>query len=224
MIICRSFFYKEHFNECLVLHKSSGTMRTFLYLLCFISATDFMEAQDLHIQEATFGSGCFWCSEAIFERVNGIIDVKPGYSGGHVKNPSYHEVCNGNTGHAEVVQVTFNDTIVSYVELLEIFWKTHDPSQLNRQGADIGEQYRSVIFYHSEKQKQTAEEFKAELEKEKIWDKPIVTAIEPFTNFYPAEDYHVRYYDNNPNQGYCRFVITPKLEKFQKIFKEYLKK
>lgn len=183
-----------------------------------------MDAQNSTIKTATFGSGCFWCTEAIFALVNGVTEVYPGYSGGHVKNPSYREVCNGTTGHVEVVQITYNDSIVSFAELLEIFFKTHDPTQLDRQGADIGEQYRSVVFYHSEEQKQTAVKIKTELDKQKIWDNPIVTAIEPFTNFYKAEDYHNDYYANNPNQGYCRFVITPKIEKFEKVFKDYLKK
>jgi peptide-methionine (S)-S-oxide reductase len=175
------------------------------------------------IQTATLGSGCFWCSEAIFERVNGVIKVEPGYSGGQVKNPSYREVCNGTTGHAEVVQIQYNESVISYAEILEIFFKTHDPTQLNRQGADVGEQYRSVIFYHSEEQKLTAEKIKNELDKQNIWDNPIVTAIQPYINFYKAEEYHSDYYKNNPNQGYCRFVITPKIEKFEKVFKDYLK-
>lgn len=182
-----------------------------------------MSAQADNIQTATLGSGCFWCTEAIFERVKGVTSVEPGYSGGHIKNPAYREVCNGTTGHAEVIQLRFDKSIISYPEILEIFWKTHDPTQLNRQGADIGTQYRSVIFYHSPEQKRIAEELKGKLEKEQIWDEPIVTQIEAFTNFYRAEDYHRDYYENNPNQGYCQFVITPKIAKFEKIFSEYLK-
>ena len=183
-----------------------------------------MMNKELNIQTATFGSGCFWCTEAIFKRVKGVEEVLPGYSGGHVKNPAYREVCNGTTGHVEVVQIKFNGSLISFAEILRIYFKTHDPTQLNRQGADVGEQYRSVIFYHSEEQKTIAESIKAELEKEKIWDKPIVTAIEPFSNFYRAEEYHHNYYDTNPTQGYCQFVITPKVEKFEKIFKSYMKK
>ncbi len=176
------------------------------------------------LDTATFGTGCFWCSEAIFERVKGVKSVVSGYSGGTVEDPTYEEVCTGNTGHAEVVQITFDSSIVSYDKLLEIFWKTHDPTTLNRQGADVGTQYRSVIFYHNADQKEKAEYYKKKLEDEKIWKDPIVTEISPFNHFYEAEDYHQEYYDNNPNQGYCAYVITPKVEKFEKIFKDMLKK
>lgn len=173
---------------------------------------------------ATFGSGCFWCTEAIFERVKGVQKVISGYSGGTTENPTYKEVCTGNTGHAECTQIYYDPSVISYDELLEIFWKTHDPTTLNRQGNDVGTQYRSVIFYHNPEQKQKAEYYKKKLEEEKIWDKPIVTEITEFKKFYPAEDYHQNYYDNNPYQGYCAFVITPKIEKFEKIFKDKLKK
>lgn len=181
------------------------------------------QQKDTVYEKATLGSGCFWCTEAIFSRVEGVKEVVSGFSGGHTKNPSYKEVCTGNTGHAEVVQVTFDPKVISYPEILEIYWKMHDPTQLNRQGNDVGTQYRSVIFYHSQEQKQHAENLKATLEDAKIWDKPIVTQIVAFDKFYPAEDYHADYYENNPNQGYCRFVITPKVEKFEKLFKDYLK-
>jgi peptide-methionine (S)-S-oxide reductase len=180
-------------------------------------------AQDKPYQTATLGSGCFWCTEAILERVKGVSNVEPGYSGGNIIKPSYKEVVSGRTGHAEVVQFDFDSNVISFPEILEIYFKTHDPTQLNRQGNDVGTQYRSVIFYHSEEQKKIAEELKAKLDHEMIWDKPIVTAIEAFSNFYIAEDYHKDYYENNPNQGYCNFVITPKVEKFEKVFKEYLK-
>jgi len=176
------------------------------------------------LQIATFGSGCFWCTEAIFERLNGVVKVESGYSGGKVENPTYEEVCTGTTGHAEVTQITYDPSIISFDELLEVFWKTHDPTTLNRQGNDVGTQYRSVIFYHNEKQKELAENYKAELDKSGVWDNPIVTEISPFTNFYSAEKYHQDYYNNNPNQGYCTFVITPKVEKFEKVFKDKLKK
>lgn len=173
---------------------------------------------------ATFGSGCFWCTEAIFSRLNGVVSVVSGYSGGTTENPTYEEVCSGNTGHAEVCQITFDSTIISFDELLEVFWKTHDPTTLNRQGADVGTQYRSVIFYHTEEQKKSAEHYKDELNRDNIWGKPVVTEINPFTKFYPAEKYHQDYYENNPRQGYCSFVIAPKVEKFEKIFKNKLKK
>ena len=147
-----------------------------------------------------------------------------GYSGGTVKNPTYEEVCTGTTGHAEVIQITYDPKVVPYDELLKIFFKTHDPTSLNRQGADVGTQYRSVIFYHNEEQKKKAEYYKAELDKSGAWDKPIVTQIVPFTNFYPAEDYHQDYFAKNPNQGYCAYVIGPKVEKFEKVFRNKLKK
>jgi peptide-methionine (S)-S-oxide reductase len=176
-----------------------------------------------NLQKATLGSGCFWCTEAIFERLNGVKSVVSGYSGGKVENPTYEEVCTGTTGHAEVTQITYDPKVISFDELLEVFWKTHDPTTLNRQGNDVGTQYRSVIFYHNEEQKKLAEKYKEELNKSGAWDKPIVTEISPFTKFYPAEDYHQEYYENNPNQGYCAFVIAPKVEKFEKVFKDKLK-
>ena len=181
------------------------------------------ETNKSKIELATFGSGCFWCTEAIYERVKGVNSVVSGYAGGKAENPTYEEVCSGNTEHAEVIQITFDPTVISYDELLEIFWRTHDPTTLNRQGADIGTQYRSVIFYHNEEQKNKAEAYKAELTRVGIWKDPIVTEITAYTNFYKAEKYHQNYYDQNPSQGYCSFVITPKIEKFEKIFKDKLK-
>ena len=177
-----------------------------------------------NLQKATFGSGCFWCTEAIFDRLKGVKSVVSGYSGGKVENPTYEEVCTGTTGHAEVTQITYDPAVISFDELLEIFWKTHDPTTLNRQGNDVGPQYRSVIFYHNEEQNKLAEKYKDALDKSGAWEKPIVTEISPFTKFYPAEDYHQEYYENNPNQGYCAFVIAPKVEKFEKVFKDKLKK
>lgn len=211
------------------------TFTLFLITITFIGCSEskseakqemknIMNDKNPNYQTATFGSGCFWCTEAIFERVNGVISVVSGYSGGTVEDPSYKEVCEGTTGHAECTQITFDSSIVTYDELLEIFWKMHDPTTLNKQGNDVGTQYRSVIFYHNEAQKQKTEFYKNKLTEEKIWDKPIVTEITKFEKFYPAEDYHQEYYDNNPNQGYCSFVITPKVEKFEKIFKDKLKK
>lgn len=172
---------------------------------------------------ATFGGGCFWCTEAIFDRVRGVINVESGYSGGQVTDPDYRMVSSGSTGHAEVVQITFDPDIVSFLELLEIFFKTHDPTTLNRQGADVGTQYRSIVLYHSEQQQELTLQTIELLDSEGIWKDPVVTAVEPFKRFYPAEAYHQEYYENNPNQGYCRLVINPKLNKLEKIFKEKLK-
>lgn len=179
--------------------------------------------KDEGLELATFGSGCFWCAEAIFQNVEGVKKVESGYSGGKVKNPTYREVCSGLTGHAEVVQLTYDPKEISYEELLEIFWKTHDPTTLNRQGADVGTQYRSVIFYHNDKQKELAEFYKKKLEDAKAFNGPIVTEITPYSAFYKAEDYHQNYYNLNSSAPYCSFVIQPKLEKFRKVFKEKLK-
>jgi len=175
------------------------------------------------MEVATFGSGCFWCTEAVFQRIKGVEKVVSGYAGGHVQNPTYRQVCAGNTGHAEAVQVQYDPSQISYPEILEIFWKTHDPTTRDRQGNDVGPQYRSAIFYHNEEQKRLAEEYKKKLDEAHIWEDPIVTEITPFTNFYPAEDYHQNYYNENPNQGYCSYIIRPKVEKLQKVFREKLK-
>lgn len=172
---------------------------------------------------ATFGSGCFWCTEAVFQRVKGVEKVVSGYSGGKVKNPTYREVTSGLTGHAEVTQLTYYPAVISFEELLEIFWGTHDPTTLNRQGADVGTQYRSVIFYHNEEQKRLSELYKNKLDASGAFDNPIVTEISPFTAFYPAEDYHQNYYNLNGNAPYCSYVIQPKLEKFKKVFQAKLK-
>lgn len=174
-------------------------------------------------ETATLGAGCFWCVEAIFERVNGVEEVLSGYSGGKIANPTYREVSSGLTGHAEVVQVRFDPTVISYAKILEIFFKTHNPTMLNRQGADVGTQYRSVIFYHTDEQKKVAEEVKQMLNKAGIWKDPIVTEITPFSAFYKAEDYHQNYLANNKKQPYCQMVILPKIDKFEKLFKDYLK-
>jgi len=177
----------------------------------------------MNTDTATFGNGCFWCTEAIFQQLNGVVSATSGYSGGHVANPSYEEVCEKNTGHAEALQIVYDPAVITFDELLEVFWQTHDPTTLNRQGNDVGPQYRSVIFYHSAKQKERAEHYKAELDKSGAFNQPVVTAIEPFKNFYPAEDYHQDYYNKNGNAPYCTFVIRPKLEKFEKVFKSKLK-
>lgn len=180
-------------------------------------------SQNKNQETITLGAGCFWCTEAVFQRLKGVIKVESGYSGGKISNPTYKEVVSGLTGHAEVIQVTFDPTMISLERILEVFWKTHDPTTLNRQGADVGTQYRSAIFYHDEIQLNTATRLKQLLNSEKIWDKPIVTEITKFEKFYKAEDYHQNYFNNNPNQGYCQFVIVPKLEKFEKLFSDQKK-
>lgn len=172
---------------------------------------------------ATFGNGCFWCTEAIFQQLKGVEKVISGYAGGNVKNPTYREVTNGTTGHAEVLQITYDPDVISYRELLDVFFYTHDPTTLNRQGADVGTQYRSAIFYHNENQKVEAEKIILQLEKEKVFSDKIVTEITPFDVFYLAEDYHQNYYNNNKNQPYCRAVINPKLDKFVKKYQSKIK-
>jgi len=172
---------------------------------------------------AMLGGGCFWCLEAAFQRLNGVIKVVSGYSGGKTENLLYDQVCSGITGHAEVVRITFNPEIISFKQILEVFFAIHDPTTLNRQGADVGTQYRSAIFYHSEEQKEIAEQVIKELTNERIFGKPIVTEITPFTQFYPAEDYHQDYYTSNSQQPYCRFVIDPKLAKLRQKFSSNLK-
>lgn len=175
------------------------------------------------IQEATFGAGCFWCVEACFKDLKGVIDVYPGYTGGQTINPTYKEVCSGNTGHAEVARVIFDDTIVSYDQLLELFWFVHDPTQLNRQGGDIGTQYRSVVFYHSPEQKERAEFYMNQLTQDQVWSAPIVTEIAQISTFYKAEEYHFNYFALNPENPYCQSVVRPKVEKFKKVFADKLK-
>jgi peptide-methionine (S)-S-oxide reductase len=177
----------------------------------------------LKTDTATFGTGCFWCTEAVFQELEGVLKVTSGYGGGHVANPSYEQVCEKNTGHAEVVQIIYDPTKISYDELLEVFWQTHDPTTLNRQGNDIGPQYRSVVFYHGEEQHKKAEKYKTELNKSGAFNNPIVTAVEPYKNFYSAEKYHQDYYNSNGSAPYCYYVIRPKLEKFEKVFKSKLR-
>jgi len=189
-----------------------------------LTETERTMTEYLDSQKATFGGGCFWCTEAIFQNLKGVTKVESGYSGGKVKNPSYKEVCSGLTGHAEVIQITFDPSQVHYDQLLEIFWNTHDPTTLNRQGADEGTQYRSAVFYHSEEQKQVAEAYRKQLEQSGAFKDPIVTEISPLLNYFPAEDYHQNYYVQNQSQGYCQFVIRPKVEKFKKRFGEKLTK
>lgn len=174
-------------------------------------------------KEATFGAGCFWCVEAIFDQLKGVKSVKPGYAGGHIKNPAYREVCSGKTGHAEVVRINYDAEIVSFQKLLEVFWSVHDPTTLNRQGNDIGTQYRSVIFYHNDEQKKAAETFKEKLAASGAFNQPIVTEITPINNYFDAEEDHRDYYLNNPEQGYCQMVVKPKVEKFKAAFNDVIK-
>lgn len=207
--------------------KIFSTIIAILFLLPSFAQTNPRNTKQYRpmIETATFGSGCFWCTEAIFQQVNGVISAQSGYMGGKTTNPTYKEICTGLTGHAEVVQVKFNPETISYTELLEIFWKTHDPTTLNRQGADVGTQYRSAVFFHNEAQKIAAQEIKKELDNAKIWSDPIVTEITPAATFYIAEDYHQDYYFNNANKNpYCSMVITPKVEKFKKVFQDKLVK
>lgn len=176
-----------------------------------------------NLEEATFGAGCFWCVEAIYQSLEGVVKVESGYSGGHVDNPTYKDICTGTTGHAEVIRIQFDPEMITYADLLEVLWETHDPTTLNRQGADAGTQYRSAIFYHTEEQKAIAIASKEAAEESGLWRDPIVTEISPLTNYYGAEDYHQNYYNDNTNQGYCRAVITPKMDKFKKRFRDKLK-
>ncbi len=179
-------------------------------------------AMESEREKATLGGGCFWCTEAVFSRLQGVKSVVPGYSGGDVKNPSYQEVCTGNTGHAEVIQIQFDPQVISFAEILDVFFQVHDPTTLNRQGADVGIQYRSVIFYHSAMQKEIAETVIRRMVEEKLYAAPVVTALNEFKAFYPAEDYHRNYFSRNPGQPYCSFVVAPKVEKFEKLFKDKL--
>ena len=208
--------------------------RAFIYLIglfaiipselkSFTTQNTHMEKKEAGSKIAVFAGGCFWCTEAIFNELKGVQKVVSGYSGGKVPNPTYEQVCTGQTGYAECTQITYNPEQVTFADLLEVFWMTHDPTTLNRQGADSGTQYRSAIFYTDEDQKREAIDYKAKLGKDKIWNDPIVTEITKFEKFYPAEKYHLEYYQSNPNQGYCRIVITPKIEKFKKIFSDKLK-
>jgi methionine-S-sulfoxide reductase len=174
------------------------------------------------LETATFASGCFWCSEAVFQQLRGVKSVVSGYSGGLAPNPTYEQVCSGTTGYAEAIQVSFDPSVIPYTDLLQVFWQTHDPTTLNRQGNDVGTQYRSAVFYHNDQQRKEAEEYKQQLDASKTFSGPIVTEITQYTNFIPAETYHQDYYQQNPNQGYCQYVIRPKVEKFRKQFANLL--
>ena len=199
-----------------------ATLVILLTVLCIQSyAQSKSKSADMEI--ATLGGGCFWCTEAIYKELKGVVSVTSGYSGGEIVNPSYREVCTGRTGHAEVIEIEFDPSVISFSELLEVFFATHDPTTLNRQGADVGTQYRSVIFYHNPEQKETAESVIDRLNQENVFGKPVVTEITAWKNFFAAEDYHQDYFENNRSQSYCQFVIVPKMEKFRKIFSERLK-
>jgi len=223
--------------------KTTIPLFTFIFLCCMVAiscaqsdkkqkkkmnnesvALDETNVNTAGMETATFGTGCFWCTEAVLESLDGVKKVVSGYSGGQVANPTYKAVCTGETGHAECVEVTFDPKVITYTDLLEAFFRSHDPTSLNRQGNDVGTQYRSVIFYHNDEQKKLAEEAKTELDKSGAYGKPIVTEITKAVKFYVAEDYHQNYFANNPDQGYCAFVIAPKLDKFKKVFKEKLRK
>lgn len=182
-----------------------------------------IQVETEHREVATLAGGCFWCTEAIFSRLRGVEKVEPGYSGGHVANPTYEQVCTGTTGHAEVSQITFDPSVISFRQLLEVFFGTHDPTTLNRQGEDVGTQYRSVVFYHSPEQKRIAEEVIDELTQSKAFGAPIVTEVVPFRAFYRAEDYHLNYLERNPNQPYCSTVVGPKVAKFERCYSDLLR-
>ncbi|MFB9108043.1 peptide-methionine (S)-S-oxide reductase MsrA [Flavobacterium gyeonganense] len=196
-----------------------------ILLICFFvfSLNGFSQKKTVDIETITLGGGCYWCVEAVYENLNGVKSVVSGYAGGKTVNPTYEEVCTGKTGHAEVVQITYDKNITNINEIFKVFFTVHDPTTLNRQGADVGTQYRSAIFYTNEEQKKAAQNIIAELNKAKVYDSPIVTKIEPLTKFYKAENYHQNYFANNKNQPYCKMVIQPKIEKFEKVFKDKLK-
>ncbi|WP_445664521.1 peptide-methionine (S)-S-oxide reductase MsrA [Fodinibius sp. AD559] len=212
------------------LNQIQGLLFTAITFVIFSSAvvqaqtnntTDTMSSTTM--EEATFGAGCFWCVEAVFEEVKGVKSAVAGYAGGELPNPTYRQVSSGQTGHAEVTRITFDPSVISYKQLLEVFWHTHNPTTKNRQGADVGPQYRSAIFYHNEKQKEIAEKSLEKTNNSNLWEDPIVTEIEPLSNYSVAENYHQNYYENNPNAGYCQVVIAPKLKKFRKEFSHLLK-
>jgi len=198
-------------------------MKHLLIIVLVLFSLGTVNAQQKKAEKATFGMGCFWCSEAIFDRLAGVTSVKSGFEGGQISNPSYEDVCTGTTGHAEVIEVNYDPSKITYDELLEVFWKSHDPTTLNQQGADKGTQYRSVVFYHTAQQKLLAQQYKAELNKTNAYGKPVVTEITKAEPFYVAESYHQNYFVKNANQPYCRLVILPKMEKLEKVFKAKLK-
>ncbi|WP_286965819.1 peptide-methionine (S)-S-oxide reductase MsrA [Flavobacterium sp. UBA4854] len=200
-------------------------MKNILLICLFaLSLNGISQNKKANLETITLGGGCYWCVEAVYENLDGVKSVVSGFSGGNVANPTYEEVCTGETGHAEVVQITYDKTVTDINEIFKVFFTVHDPTTLNRQGADVGTQYRSVIFYRNDEQKKAAQSIIADLNKAKVYNSPIVTKVEPFKVFYKAEDYHQNYYANNKNQPYCKMVIQPKIEKFEKVFKDKLKK
>lgn len=200
-------------------------MKNILLICLFaLSLNGISQNKKANLETITLGGGCYWCVEAVYENLDGVKSVVSGFSGGKVANPTYEEVCTGETGHAEVVQITYDKNVTDINEIFKVFFTVHDPTTLNRQGADVGTQYRSVIFYKNEEQKKAAQSIIADLNKAKVYNNPIVTKVEPFKAFYKAEDYHQNYYANNKNQPYCKMVIQPKIEKFEKVFKDKLKK
>lgn len=211
-------FEKKMLRRIGILGKEKSMIIAAIILLTYNSS-----AMNQGKETATLGGGCFWCTEAVFLRMKGVEKVTPGYSGGHIKNPAYREVTTGRTGHAEVIQIVYDPKVTTFGEILEVFFATHDPTTLNRQGADVGTQYRSAIFYHTESQKKEAENFIIQLDRSGAYENPIVTEVTAFTNFYEAEDYHKNYFNNNRNQPYCQYVVAPKVEKFNKLFKDKLK-
>ncbi len=209
---------------CLVGYGADGKKKNALNVKVSMTEQELIDwAKSKGLETATFGTGCFWCTESCLQQLKGVEKVVSGYSGGHVDNPTYEQVCSKLTGHAEVVQVFYDPAVVSYDKLLEKFWMIHDPTSKNRQGADVGPQYRSVIFYHNEEQRDKAESYKKKLDEAKVYNKKIVTEIEPMTKFWPAEDYHQNYFNLNPQNPYCQAVVGPKLEKFKKVFASELK-
>lgn len=216
-----SFFWefeKKMFRRIGIMPGKKSLMTTGIVLL-----TLNVMAMNIEKEKATLAGGCFWCTEAVFLGLKGVESVTPGYSGGHIKNPAYREVTTGRTGHAESIQIIFDPEVVTFTEILEVFFMTHDPTTLNRQGADVGTHYRSAIFYHSEEQKKISEEVIRLFEKEKVYNDPIVTEVTAFTNFYEAEDYHKNYFARNSGEPYCQYVVAPKVDKFRKIFKDKMK-
>ncbi|WP_125722394.1 peptide-methionine (S)-S-oxide reductase MsrA [Flavobacterium ustbae] len=200
-------------------------MKNILLIFFFaLSLNGFSQSKKSNLETITLGGGCYWCVEAVYEQLDGVKSVVSGFSGGKIANPTYEQVCTGTTGHAEVVQIIYDKTVTNINEIFKVFFTVHDPTTLNRQGADVGTQYRSVIFYKNEEQKKAVQSIIAELNKAKVYNNPIVTKVEPFKVFYKAEDYHQNYYANNKNQPYCKMVIQPKLEKFEKVFKDKMKK